>query len=184
MHPLHDLPVGPAPPHELNVFVEIPRGSRNKYELDKDTGLLRFDRILYSSVHYPGDYGFFPRTLGEDGDPLDALVLVTAPTFPGCVLVARPLGLFVMSDEKGRDEKVLCVPVRDPLFDTYHDLSDVPPHFLREVEHFFRIYKELEGKPTTTEGWEGLDATARIVEEAVRRYQPPGAALSHRGAPR
>lgn len=170
-HPLHDLPTGPNPPHELNVVVEIPRGSRNKYELDKDTGMLRFDRILYSAVHYPGDYGFFPRTLAEDGDPLDALILVTEPTFPGCLVVVRPLGVCVMADDKGRDHKILCVPVQDPLHHEYRGLEDVAPHFLKEVEHFFAIYKDLEGKRTTLEGWHGLDTAREILEADVARYR-------------
>ena len=174
IHPLHDVPVGPRPPEELNVFVEIPRGSRNKYELDKDTGLLVFDRLLYSAVHYPGDYGFIPRTLADDGDPLDVLVIVTEPTFPGCLLVARPVGVFVMEDEKGVDEKILCVPVKDPLHHEYRVLHDVPPHFLKEVEHFFSIYKDLEGKTTSTDGWEDLDEAHRIIEAAAERYEPPG----------
>jgi len=132
----HDLPAGPRPPDELNAIIEIPRGSRNKYELDKETGLFRFDRILYSAVHYPADYGFIPRTLADDDDPLDVLVMVTLPTFPGCLIPVRPIGVFEMRDEKGLDEKVLAVPLKDPLYDGYHDLDDVPPHFLREVEHW------------------------------------------------
>ena len=172
-HPLHDVPSGPNPPHEMNVFVEIARGSRNKYELDKETGLLKFDRLLYSAVHYPGDYGFFPRTLADDGDPLDALVIVTEPTFPGCLMVVRPVGAFVMEDEKGLDEKILCVPVQDPLHHEYRVLHDVPPHFLKEVEHFFSIYKDLEGKATSTDGWRDLDGAHAMVRAAMERYEPP-----------
>ncbi|HZD06431.1 MAG TPA: inorganic diphosphatase [Longimicrobiales bacterium] len=172
IHPLHDLPPGPRPPDELNVVVEIPRGSRNKYELDKSTGMIAFDRLLYSAVHYPGDYGFIPRTLAGDGDPLDALVIVTEPTFPGCLLVARPVGVFVMEDEKGVDEKILAVPVKDPLHHEYRVLHDVPPHFLKEVEHFFAIYKDLEGKTTRVRGWRDLEEARRIVGEAVERYGP------------
>ena len=171
IHPLHDLPVGDDPPQTLNVVVEIPRGSRNKYELDKDTGMLRFDRILYSAVHYPGDYGFIPRTLADDGDPLDALVIVTEPTFPGCLLEVRPVGVFVMEDEKGVDEKILCVPVKDPLHHEYRVLHDVPPHFLKEVEHFFGVYKDLEGKATSTRGWEDLDDAHTIIRDCVQRYE-------------
>jgi inorganic pyrophosphatase len=166
----HDLPTGPNPPHVLNAIVEIPRGSRNKYELDKPTGLIRFDRLLYSAVHYPGDYGFFPRTLADDGDPLDVVVMVTAPTFPDCLLEVRPLGVFSMRDEKGLDEKVLAVPTKDPLYDDYRGLADVPRHFLREVEHFFAIYKELEGVRTDTMGWQELDEVVRILQESRDRY--------------
>jgi inorganic pyrophosphatase len=166
----HDLPTGPNPPSVLNAIVEIPRGSRNKYELDKATGLIRFDRLLYSAVHYPGDYGFFPRTLADDGDPLDVVVMVTAPTFPGCLLEVRPLGVFCMRDEKGLDEKILAVPTRDPLYDEYLGLEHVPRHFLREVEHFFAIYKELESVRTETMGWHGLDDAGRIIEASRDRY--------------
>lgn len=170
IHLLHDIEPGTPPPQKLNVVVEIPRGSRNKYELDKETGLLRFDRLLYSAVHYPGDYGFIPRTLGDDGDPLDVLVIVTEPTFPGCLMDARPIGVFVMADEKGVDEKILCVPEKDPLHHEYRVLHDVQPHFLREVEHFFSIYKDLEGKTTQIEGWEDLDRAHAIIMESIERY--------------
>jgi inorganic pyrophosphatase len=169
-HLWHDLPSGPRPPDEVNAIVEIPRGDRNKYELDKETGLFRLDRLLYSSVHYPGDYGFIPRTLADDDDPLDVLVMVTVPTFPGCLIVVRPLGVFEMRDEKGLDEKVLAVPVKDPLYDGYHELDDVAPHYLREVEHFFAIYKELEGIRTTALGWHGREAARRTIEHARERY--------------
>ncbi len=172
MHnPWHDLPTGPAPPDILNAVIEIPRGSRNKYELDKTTGLLRFDRLLYSAVYYPGDYGFIPRTLAGDGDPLDVIVQVTVPTFPGCLMEVRPIGVFVMRDEKGTDEKILAVPVRDPLYDEYRSLRDVPRHFLREVEHFFAIYKELEGVSTDALGWQDLDSARAIIERAAADYQ-------------
>ncbi len=170
LHPLHDVSPGPNPPHVLNGYVEIPRGSRNKYELDKATGLLRFDRLLYSAVHYPGYYGFIPRTLGGDGDPLDILAIVTEPTFPGCLMEVRPIGVFVMEDDKGDDEKVLCVPTRDPLHHEYRALHDVPPHFLKEVEHFVSVYKDLEGKRTTIHGWQDLERAHEIVNEAIGRY--------------
>jgi len=166
----HDLPAGPRPPDELNAIIEIPRGSRNKYELDKETGLFRFARILYSAVHYPADYGFIPRTLADDDDPLDVLVMVTLPTFPGYLIPVRPIGVFEMRDEKGLDEKVLAVPLKDPLYDGYHDLDDVPPHFLREVEHFFAIYKELEGIRTTSLGWRARDEARRVIQHACRMY--------------
>lgn len=166
----HDIPAGPAAPDEVNVIIEIPKGSRNKYELDKETGLFKFDRLLYSAVYYPGDYGFIPRTLAGDDDPLDVLVMVTVPTFPGCLVVVRPLGVFEMSDDKGRDEKILAVPVEDPLYDEYQQLNHAPRHFLREVEHFFEIYKELEGKETTVIGWEGRDVAQRIIRESIDHY--------------
>ena len=166
----HEIPSGPEPPDLLNVIIEIPRGSRNKYELDKETGLFRFDRLLYSAVYYPGDYGFVPRTLADDDDPLDVLVMVTVPTFPGCLVVVRPVGVFEMSDEKGHDEKILAVPVRDPLYDEYQELGDVPRHFLREVEHFFAIYKELEGVQTNVIGWKDRDVARGLIAAACTRY--------------
>ncbi len=169
-HALHDLPTGPAPPEALNAIVEIPRGSRNKYELDRETGLIRFDRLLYSAVYYPADYGFLPRTLALDGDPLDVLVMVSEPTFPGCLIVVRPIGLFVMEDEKGLDEKVLSVPVKDPLQSRYRGLDDVAPHFLKEVQHFFSMYKDLEGIRTHVAGWKERGEALDLVEACMKRY--------------
>jgi inorganic pyrophosphatase len=170
-HPLHDLSTGPNPPETLHAFVEIPRGSRNKYELDKETGVLKLDRLLYSAVHYPGDYGFIPRTLGDDTDPLDILVMTTEPTFSGCLIPVRPVGVFLMSDEKGGDEKILAVPLADPLKREIADLTDLPSHFLDEVRHFFTVYKDLEGVRVKTGGWEGRASAMRIVMECVARYQ-------------
>ncbi len=130
----------------ISVMIEIPQGSRNKYEFDTKKNVLKFDRMLFSVVHYPSDYGFIPKTLAMDGDPLDALVLVWEPTFPGCMIESRPIGLFKMWDEKGPDEKILCVPIKDPLWNYIRDLDDVPPHLLKEFEHFFKVYKDLEEK--------------------------------------
>lgn len=169
-HPWHDLESGPEPPARLNAVIEIPRYSRNKYELDKGTGLFRLDRLLYSAVHYPGDYGFIPRTLAGDHDPLDIIVMTTEPTFTGCLIEARPIGVFIMKDRDETDEKVLAVPMRDPLYSEYQDLNDVTPHFLKEVEHFFLIYKDLEGTRAVTLGWEGRDAAHAIVRECTERY--------------
>ncbi|MEM9294925.1 MAG: inorganic diphosphatase, partial [Planctomycetota bacterium] len=151
---MHVAP-GPNPPASVNCIVEIPKGTRNKFEVDKVTGLLKLDRYLYSSAHYPGDYGFIPQTLAEDGDPLDVIVMVNAPTFAGCLIEARPLGLFMMIDKGDNDFKVLAVPSGDPMFADYTELSHVPPHYLREVEHFFATYKELEGGKVETNGWKG-----------------------------
>src|SRR5262249_36514572 len=128
----------------LVVFVEIPAGSRNKYELDRETGAIVLDRMLFTSMRYPSDYGFVAGTLAGDGDPLDALVLVGEPTFPGCRIRARPVGLFRMRDEKGADDKILCVPLRDPLWSSAQELSDLPQTLLNEIEHFFAVYKDLE----------------------------------------
>ncbi len=184
VHALHDVPTGPNPPEVLHTIVEIPRGSRNKYELDKETGLLRFDRLLYSAVYYPSDYGFFPRTLAEDGDPLDVLLMVSEPTFPGCLVVVRPIGIFVMEDEKGLDEKVLTVPVRDPLQSQYGGLDDVAPHFLKEVQHFFSMYKDLEGIRTYVAGWDGRDRAIEVIEACMERYRTRGDASEGAGRSR
>ena len=129
---------------EFDVLIEIPRGSRNKYEVDHESGLIRLDRTLFTATQYPADYGFIPETLGEDGDPLDALVLVLEPTFPGCLIRSRPIGMFRMTDEKGGDDKVLCVPAGDPRQENLRDLDDLPTFDRLEIEHFFLIYKQLE----------------------------------------
>jgi inorganic pyrophosphatase len=154
----------------VEVFIEIPKGSRNKYEFDKEIKLFRLDRMLFSSMHYPSDYGFIPDTLAEDGDALDALVLLGEPTFPGCLVSARPIGLFKMRDEKGVDHKILCVPLDDPQWNHVHKLADVPPHLLLEIEHFFDVYKELEKKKTAVEGWEDAPEARRVVREAQQRF--------------
>ncbi len=169
-HPWHEMEAGPDAPARMNVVVEIPRGSRNKYELDKQTGMFKLDRLLYSSVHYPGDYGFFPQTYAQDDDPLDAIVMTTVPTFPGCVIEVRPIGIFRMTDRDEMDEKVLCVPARDPLYDEFRDLGDVAPHFLKEVEHFFTIYKDLEGVRVHPMGWEDEKSARGVIVECMARY--------------
>lgn len=151
------------------VMIEIPKGSRNKYEYDRDRRVLKFDRMLFSSMHYPSDYGFFPDTLSEDGDPMDALVLVWEPTFPGCLIDVKPIGVFKMRDEKGPDEKILCVPITDPLWNHIEKLADVPPHLLKEIEHFFTVYKDLERKKVTVGGWEGRDEAMRLIKESQKR---------------
>jgi len=156
--------------HVIKVVVEIPKGSRNKYEYDPETKMFKYDRMLFSSVHYPSDYGFIPDTLAEDGDPLDVLVLVSEPTFPGCLIDARPIGLFKMWDEKGVDYKILSVPIHDPQWNWLKSLDDVPKHLLREIEHFFQIYKELEEKKTGVEGWDGVTPALQVIEEAEKRY--------------
>jgi inorganic pyrophosphatase len=169
-HPWHEMEAGPDAPARMNVVVEIPRGSRNKYELDKQTGMFKLDRLLYSSVHYPGDYGFFPQTYAQDDDPLDAIVMTTVPTFPGCVIEVRPIGIFRMTDRDEMDEKVLCVPSRDPLYDEYRGLGDVAPHYLKEVEHFFTIYKDLEGVRVHPMGWEDEKSARSVIVECMARY--------------
>jgi inorganic pyrophosphatase len=153
----------------LMVFVEIPGGSRNKYELDKETGAIVLDRRLFTSMSYPADYGFIEGTLGEDGDPLDALVLVGDPTFPGCRIRARAVGVFHMTDEKGPDEKIICVPLNDPIWSRIHDIHDVDAPFREEIEHFFQVYKDLERKKTETRGYGNRDDAIRIIAEARER---------------
>ncbi len=152
------------------VIVEIPKGSRNKYEYDEELGMFRFDRLLFSSVHYPADYGFIPDTFAEDGDPLDALVLVTEPTFTGCLIESKPIGLFKMWDEKGPDNKILCVPVADPLWNHIDNLEEVPPHLLSEISHFFEIYKDLEAKKTGIEGWESREEAFKVIDDSLQAY--------------
>ncbi|MBI5345091.1 MAG: inorganic diphosphatase [Deltaproteobacteria bacterium] len=153
------------------VMIEIPKGCRNKYEYDKKRKVIKFDRMLFSAVHYPSDYGYIPRTLAQDGDPLDALVLVWEPTFPGCFIETKPVGLFKMRDEKGTDEKILCVPIADPGWNHINTLHDVPPHLLKEIAHFFSIYKDLEEKKVCVEGWENRDAAITVIKEARKRYR-------------
>lgn len=155
----------------IDVMVEIPRGSRNKYEYDHERGVMRLDRRLFSATVYPADYGFVPDTLGEDGDPLDALVLVDDPTFPGCLVRGRPVGVFWMEDEKGPDAKILCVPDRDPAWPDVADVGDLPRHLLDEIRHFFDVYKELEpDKRSSTGGFDGRTVAWREIEAARHRW--------------
>jgi inorganic pyrophosphatase len=153
----------------LTVVVEIPKGSRNKYEMDHDSGAVFLDRMLFTSMQYPADYGFIEGTLGGDGDPLDALVFVGEPTFPGCRIRVRPIGLFRMTDEKGDDEKVLCVPLRDPVWSLLEDLGGLPAPLLNEIEHFFAVYKDLEGERVVTEGFEDRASAERVIAQAFAR---------------
>ena len=157
--------------NSVEVFVEIPKGSRNKYEYDEEKGILRFDRMLFSSVHYPADYGFIVDTLAEDGDALDALVLVSEPTFPGCHIECIPVAVFKMVDEKGPDDKVLCVPCGDPGWTHIRSIDDVPGQLLREIENFFKIYKELEEKQTHTQGWLDRDHALECIDRARERLE-------------
>jgi inorganic pyrophosphatase len=157
---------------EIEVVVEIPKGSRNKYEADHDTGAIWLDRMLFTATQYPTDYGFVPDTLAEDGDPLDVLVLLDEPTFPGCHIHARPVAVFWMQDEAGPDAKVLCVPSTDPRQAGITDLESLPAYLLDEIGHFFDVYKALEpGKGTETRGWQGRAAAEAAVEDARRRYK-------------
>ena len=156
----------------VEVAVEIPQNSQNKYEFDKERGVFCLDRVLHSPVHYPADYGYLADTLAEDGDPLDALVLISAPTFPGCHVRARVLGCLEMEDDKGRDVKVLAVAEADPRLAGLRRLQDVSPHLLREIEHFFSIYKELENKRVTVQGWGDAAEALRVIDAAAARAKP------------
>jgi inorganic pyrophosphatase len=167
----HELEAGPSVPNAIHVVVEVPKGSRNKYEYDKRTGAIRLDRVLYSSLHYPGDYGLIPQTYYEDGDPLDALVMVGEASFPACVIVARPIGLFKMVDKGQPDDKILCVPATDPIYRDVYDLPHIPQHFLAEVAHFFSVYKDLEGVHVKTVGWERAEKARERILHAVELYQ-------------
>jgi inorganic pyrophosphatase len=165
------LPIGDNAPARVNAVIEIPKDSVNKYEYDKRLHVFRLDRTLFSPVHYPGDYGFIPCTLGQDGDPLDVLVLVEAPSFPGCVMEVRPIGVLQMVDQGKKDEKILAVAESDPFYRQVNDFSQVPPHQLREIEHFFSIYKYLEDKRTEIAGWGNADEARQIIVEGQKRWK-------------
>lgn len=170
MNVWHDVSFGENAPAEVNLIVEIPTGSQNKYEIDKDSGLLKLDRVLYSPFHYPGDYGFIPRTLGQDGDPLDGLALVNFPTYPLTLVVVRPVGVLRMVDNGDNDEKILCIPVDDVRHDGANKLSDIPQAIQNEIAHFFETYKQLEDKKVEINGWGDVEEAKRIIEEGIARY--------------
>ena len=167
---LYDLEPGPDCPELVRMIVEIPKNSSNKYEYDGNLGVFRLDRSLYSAVHYPGDYGFIPGTLAEDGDPLDVLTLVDVPSFPGVLMMVRPVGVLAMVDQEEPDEKILAVPDHNPRFDQIHTIDQVFQHNLREIEHFFAIYKELEGKRTIMKGWRGPREAREVIRRSRERY--------------
>ena len=156
---------------EIDVVVEIPRGSRNKYEFDHVNHVFRLDRRLFTATAYPADYGFIPDTLSEDGDPLDAMVLLDEPTFPGCWVSARPVAVFWMSDDAGPDAKILCVPAGDPRWSQVADMADLPAFLVDEIEHFFEVYKTLEpGKHSNVRGWEGVKEALAEIEACRQRH--------------
>ncbi|MHB2024364.1 MAG: inorganic diphosphatase [Mycobacteriales bacterium] len=160
---------------EFDVTVEIPQGHRNKYEMDHETGRIRLDRMLFTSTRYPADYGYIEETLGEDGDPLDALVLVPEPTFPGCLIRCRAVGMFRMRDENGRDDKILCVPAGDPRHAQVLDIEDLSEYDLLEIKHFFEVYKDLEpGKSVEDAGWAGRAAAEAEIVASIERVGPSG----------
>jgi inorganic pyrophosphatase len=154
----------------LTCLVEIPKGSRNKYEWDEELDAIKLDRFLFSSVVYPTDYGHIPETLAADGDPLDVLVMVSEPTFPGCMIEVKPIAVFKMRDDKGEDDKVLCVPVSDPNWNELEGLDDVTQQLRDEIAHFFEIYKTLEEKPVEIDGWYDRDEALAVIEDSRRRF--------------
>ena len=157
------------PDEPLRCLVEIPKGSRNKYEYDHELDVIKLDRFLFSSMVYPTDYGFIPETLGQDGDPLDAMVLVSEPTFPGCVIEVKAIALFRMEDDKGIDDKVLCVPLTDPAWNTLETLDDVPKPLKDEIAHFFSVYKDLEQKKVNVDGWYSREDALEEIEASRER---------------
>jgi inorganic pyrophosphatase len=171
LHMWHKLPAGPQPPDRMFAVIEVPKGTRNKYEYDKDFGAIRLNRVLYSPLHYPGDYGFFPQTYYDDGDPLDVLVMMQAPTFPGCIVEVRPIGMYKMIDGGERDFKILAVPATDPHYNGYFDIRDIPQHFPTEVGHFFTTYKDLEGTTIRNEGWTGAAGAKETIEFSIDLYK-------------
>ena len=165
----HDLMPGTT--KAVNVIVEIPRGSQNKYEYDKENNIFKLDRVLFSPFHYPGDYGFIPKTLGEDGDPMDALVLVSHHTYPGILVQSRPIGLLRMVDSKKHDDKILCVPANDVRYEHIKDVKQLAPAILNELSHFFKVYKQLEKKHVTIVGWKGHAEAVKSLKASVVRYK-------------
>lgn len=172
--PYRDLPIGAKAPEEVNAVIEIPRGSSNKYEYDSELGLFKLDRPLYSPLFYPFDYGWIAGTMSADGDPLDVLVIGSHPTFTGCVVNCRPLGVLMMRDEKGADEKILARVVHDPRFHGVRRLSHVSDHILKEVEHFFEVYKTLEEKAVHVDGWRDVEAAQEMINHCRLVRNPKG----------
>jgi inorganic pyrophosphatase len=167
---LYDLDPGTDSPEIVRAIIEIPKNSVNKYEYDGDLEMFRLDRALYSPMHYPGDYGFIPGTLADDGDPLDILVLVDEASFTGCLMEARPVGVLRMQDGAESDEKILAIPTRNPRFENIHTMDQVFPHVRREIEHFFSIYKELQGAQMKMEGWGGPREARKVITDSRQAY--------------
>jgi len=166
-----DLETGPQPPEVVYAVIENPKSTENKYEYDVKKKTIVLDRVLYSAMHYPGDYGLIPRTRDEDGDPLDILVLVTNPTFPGCIMTVRPIALLRMVDGDKADDKILAVPTADPRYAQYKDMDDAPEHILKEIAHLFETYKVLEGRTTKILGWENVEAAKAVIRRCQELYR-------------
>lgn len=177
MHAWHDVPWGTDVREYFHVIVEIPEGSKVKYELDKATGLLRADRVLYSAVHYPANYGFIPRTYCHDGDPLDALLLCQAPLEPLSMARGRAIGVLPMRDDRGEDDKIIAIAIDDPQYASYRDIGDLPPHLLDELKRFFLDYKVLERKEVSIDAIRGRAAAEGVIEDAIRLYEERGESL-------
>lgn len=165
-----DLAPGPSVPEVVYAVIEIAKGSRNKYEYDKDMEAFALDRVLYSPFHYPAEYGIIPQTLYDDGDPMDIIVLMDEPTFPGCVIETRPIGIMRMIDGDDNDDKILGVPVNDPRCNDINDIDDIPKHLLDEIAHFFKEYKYLEGKTTEVLGWENAEKAFEAINHSIKLY--------------
>jgi len=178
---LYDIDPGPETPEVVRMIVEIPKNSANKFEYDGKLGVFRLDRALYSPMHYPGDYGFIPGTLAEDGDPLDVLTLVTEPSFTGCLIEVRPVGVLYMVDKNEHDQKILAVPNNNPRYDSIHTIDQIFPHLKREIEHFFSIYKELQGTKTEMNGWGGPKEARRLITDFRHSYLDTHLAANNAG---
>jgi inorganic pyrophosphatase len=178
LHLWHNLASGPTPPDIVYAVIEVPKGSRNKYEYSKKAGVIKLDRVLYSPLHYPGDYGFIPQSFFEDGDPMDILVMMNEATFPGCVVEARTLGMLKMIDKGELDYKILAVPATDPNFEHIQTFADIPKHYLEEVKHFFMTYKHLEGAVVENQGWVAEEEARETIVASMKNYHdkfPPQA---------
>jgi inorganic pyrophosphatase len=165
------ITVGEKSPEIVNAIIEIAQKTSNKYEYDEELDIIKLDRVLHSPMYYPVDYGFIPGTRSKDGDHLDIMVMTDSPVFTGCLMEARPIGLFVMEDEKGQDEKILAVPAKNPNFNHIQSLDDVSPHFLKEISHFFQEYKRLENKEVSVKGWLGRDEAYKLIKESCEVYE-------------
>lgn len=162
---LLNVRIGRDAPHAFNTIVEIPKGSTNKYEVDQETGVIKLDRVLYSPLFYPFDYGYIPQTKYLDGDPLDTLLMISHATFPGCVVEARAIGVLEMKDEKGPDEKILCVATKDPRYNKRRSINDLQEHTQKEIIHFFEVYKTLEEKEVEVVGWRGVELAVELIQK-------------------
>ena len=171
MHPWHDIPIGDSYPQLVNAIIEVPKGSKNKYELEKESGFLKVDRVLYSSAHYPANYGFIPRTYCEDNDPLDILVLGQEPVHPLTMLTAKPIGLMRMLDEGEADDKVIAVHENDPEYNSYKSLKDLPAHRMKELKRFFEDYKVLEEKTVVVEDFFDKREALKIIRKSYKDYR-------------